>query len=232
MVLLGLGCGQEALKAVTHWGVARILELGCCQEALKAGALTAQSPRPLLSSIMMFSWGSWRPSIFWRSSSKWRFHWASSEATFGFLADKGYILGWKLLKMGKYNTTSLKNNHNRHQTPNVSIYYMCIVQHYLITSLNLNGNQFSEIHDSPVIYMGYSTKLHTSKYWPHTSCWTFHHSLQLEQLSWWIFHLKNILNIRFFLAKTWHRRGQKWLCSSLMPAHESDSQQQCSQLSN
>ena len=108
MVLLELGCCQEALKAVTHWGVARILELGCCQEALKAVALTAQSPRPLLSSIMMFSWGSWRPSIFWRSSSKWRFHCASSDATFGFLADKGYILGWNLPKMGKYNTVSLK----------------------------------------------------------------------------------------------------------------------------
>ena len=70
MALLGLGCGQEALKAVAltggptgtgvwpgywDWGVARILGLGCDQEALKTVALTAQSPRPLFSSIMMFS---------------------------------------------------------------------------------------------------------------------------------------------------------------------------------
>ena len=35
-----LGCGQEALKAVTQWGVDGILELGCSQQALKTVALT------------------------------------------------------------------------------------------------------------------------------------------------------------------------------------------------
>ena len=56
----------------------------CGQDAFKAVFLTAQSRFPL-STIMTVSWGSWRPSIFWRSSSKRRFHCASSVTTFGFL---------------------------------------------------------------------------------------------------------------------------------------------------
>ena len=47
------------------------------------------------------------------------------------------------------------------------------------------------------------------------SSWTFHHSLQLERQSWWIFHFQNFQKMPF-LAKTWRRSRQEWLCSNLM----------------
>ena len=53
---------------------------------------------------------------------------------------------------------------------------------------------------------GYCLLISTAIYWHSRSHPTFCHSLQLEQLKWWIFHLQIFWNIHFFSAEIWRRR--------------------------